>query len=174
MQTSPSRYVVDSSVLIDLHNGSILAEFFRLPMEISAPDLLVEEELVDPDRQTLTQLGLEVLTLSDREVEEITQLAAQYRRVSTLDLAALVLARSLGAVLLTGDKHLRKAAEQEGVQVHGTLWVLRELIDRGLLVALRAAEALQQMLNQGSRLPPEECQELLKHWGWSSLDPQKP
>ena len=65
----------------------------------------------------------------------------------------------LGASLLTGDRHLRAAAEQEGVPVHGTLWLLDEMVRLAVVSPRLAAQALERMLERGSRLPLDECQE---------------
>jgi predicted nucleic acid-binding protein len=95
---------------------------------------------------------------------EVVALRARYRRVSANDLFALVLARALGVTLLTGDRHLRKVAEQEGVEVHGTLSVLDEMVRLGVVAPAGAAEALERMLERGSRLPKAECRRRLRKW----------
>ncbi len=40
-----------------------------------------------------------------------------------------MLAMQEGSLLLTGGKALRKAASQEGVEVHGTLWLLDAMVE---------------------------------------------
>ncbi len=69
----------------------------------------------------------------------------------------------MGTSLLTGDRHLREAATQEGVAVHGTLWLLDELVRLGTIVPLQAA-ALEHMLAHGRRLPQDECQKRIERW----------
>lgn len=43
------------------------------------------------------------------------------------DMAAYMLAKRLGCTLLTGDRALRRIAEHEGLDVHGTNWLLTEM-----------------------------------------------
>ncbi|MGQ9513005.1 DUF3368 domain-containing protein, partial [Thermodesulfitimonas sp.] len=78
---------------------------------------------------------------------------------------ALALAKARGGVLLTGDRYLRKAAEQEKVPVHGTLWILDELIRRHATTPPEAAQALKKMRAKRRRLPRAECERRLKKWG---------
>lgn len=157
------RCVVDASVLIDLARGGILEILFRLKADWMISDLAMEE-LRDPPPETLGLLGLRVMPFSGDEVVNIITLGKQYPALSLPDRAHLVLASREHAILLSGDCHLRMAAEALGVTVHGTLWVLDKLIEAGLLPPDQAARALRQMLRQGCRLPKEECEKRLRRW----------
>lgn len=161
---SPPLYVVDANVLIDLHIGQLLEEFFRLPFQLLAPDVIIAE-LQDPDGKKLLGYGLQSRELSGEQVMEVGSLAAAHRRVSTNDLFALVLARGLKVPLLTGDRYLARIGAQAGVVVHGTLWILDELVRLEVIAPAQAAAGLRRMLARGSRLPQVECQRRLKRWG---------
>jgi predicted nucleic acid-binding protein len=67
-------------------------------------------------------------------------------------------------MLVTGDAALRHAAEEEGVEVHGTLWLLDNLIVDGLLPSATGAFALERMQKHGSRFPQDECNDRLERW----------
>lgn len=89
-----------------------------------------------------------------------------YAQPSFTDLSCLVLAEETGCKLLTGDNALRRAAEdQRTVIVHGTLWLLDQLIEYEILDSVRAAEALRLMLQSKARLPKAACEERLRKWG---------
>ena len=51
-----------------------------------------------------------------------------YGSVALIFLRSLSLALQENCPLLTGDRNLRKAADQEGVQVHGTIWLVSEML----------------------------------------------
>ena len=155
--------VVDASVLIDLHVGRLLRIVFQLPLFLMAPDVLIAE-LHEPDGDLLLDYGLARIELSSDDVREVSRLAVQYRGPSVNDLFALAAAKTMGASLLTGDRHLREVAEQEGIPVHGTLWLLDEMLRLAVIPPLVAAQALERMLEKGSRLPWDECQERLRQW----------
>ncbi len=158
-----SKCVVDTSLLIDMYIGRIMVEFFKLPYSFVAPDVIIAE-LQEPDGKTLMELGLQQGELTGSQILEVLQLRAQYQQPSVNDLFALVLARVFLATLLTGDGNLRKAAHQEGIPIHGTLWVLDEMVRLKIISQLQAAEALKLMCERGSRLPQDECDKRLKEW----------
>jgi hypothetical protein len=156
--------VTDANVWIDLHVGTILQLAFRLPFDWHAPDILLAELQHEPTGATLIALGVRPAELSGDQLHEVTGLSQIYNRPSTNDLAALVLARTLHATLVTGDRHLREAAEQEAVTVHGTLWLLDTLDEFGITTRTNLALALQRMLGANRRLPQAESQHRLRLW----------
>lgn len=80
------------------------------------------------------------------------------------DLFALTIAKSRGLILLSGDKDLRSAAKKEKVEVHGTIWILDQLVAETIITQSAAAKALEEMLKAGARLPNDECQDRLRRW----------
>lgn len=160
---SPSVYVVDANILIDLYIGGLLREVFRLPIQLVTPDVIIAE-LQEPAGELLLEYGLQSRELSGDQVLEVLSLVARYRQVSTNDLFALVLARALQGTLLTGDRRLGGVAEQEGVLRHGTLWILDEMVEHSIVTSLQAARGLERMLSHRRRLPASECQKQLNRW----------
>jgi len=155
--------VVDTSVLIDLNAGGVLYPVFRLPLTLVAPDTIIAE-LREPDGESLLGCGLTPIELTGPEVREVHRLASLYRSPSVNDLFALVAAKKLGATLLTSDRHLRKAAEQEGVTVRGTLWVLDEMVRVRLFPQRMVSQALRRIVEDGRRLPRHECEKRIRQW----------
>ncbi len=157
------RLVVDATVWIDLHFGSLLAEAFTPRWELVSPDVILEElETVDP--QVLRALGVEEVSLSSDDYVLLQDLISRYAGPSVRDLTALVIAVRDGLSLLSGDGKLRKAAESEGVPVHGTLWVLDKLVELSVIKPHRAASSLDEILACGARLPQQECHRRLSKW----------
>jgi predicted nucleic acid-binding protein len=56
------------------------------------------------------------------------ELVRKYPRPGRRDILCLVLAMQEKAILITGDEALRKSASLEGVEVHGTLWLLDAMV----------------------------------------------
>jgi len=158
-----SVLVTDTNIWIDLENGSILIEVFRLPYQFLIPDLAIQE-LKRPKWETLAVLGLEARELAAGQMVELSRLRQTYRNLSINDLAAFLLARTLDETLLTGDWHLSELANANGLSVHGVLWLLDELVYFQALMPGQAAAALRRMLAQGARLPDDECEKRLKNW----------
>lgn len=147
--------MTDSNIWIDLYRGCLLEKALRLPQELIAPDVVIEE-LHTPDGEDLVDLGLRVMELSGSQVLMVLDLAERYARPSRQDLFALVLSREIEAILLTGDGSLREAAEREGVQVHGTIWLLDQMVEHEIIDKQERAASLKLMVESGSRLPWEE------------------
>jgi len=163
--TLPSVLVTDTNIWIDLENGKVLADVFRLPYQFITTDFAVEE-LSNPRWKTLQNLGLQTHDLEPENVRELGRLREIYRRLSTIDLAAFLLARALDAKLLTGDRRLNELAKANGVQVHGVLWILDEMVNHHVLAEIKAANALREMLNKDARLPNNECQTRFVSWSF--------
>jgi predicted nucleic acid-binding protein len=88
----------------------------------------------------------------------------RYRRPSQNDLFGLALARAEHTILVTGDAALRRAAETEGVETHGVLWLLDGLVEQGVLSPTAACDALGEIIAAGSRLPAAEVDMRLRAW----------
>jgi hypothetical protein len=158
-----SVLVTDTNIWIDLENGGILAEVFRLPYRFFTPDFAIPE-LIRPRWETLEVLGLEAHELIAEQVVELAHLRQTYRNLSIIDLAAFLLAKTLDATLLTGDWRLNELAKANGLSVHGVLWLLDEMVHFRVLTLGQAAIALRRMLDQGARLPVEEWSNRLARW----------
>ncbi len=155
--------IVDTNILIDLNRGDLLGWLFALPFQFAAPDGVLDE-LQEPDRDRLRQMGLQRIALSTEQLLQAALLSAEHRHLSLGDCTALIAARMTQSVLLTGDAGLRRLAHQQGITVHGVLWVLDELEAAELLSYSALAASLRQMLTAGARLPVDECDIRLKRW----------
>ena len=163
--TLPSVLVTDTNIWIDLENGKILADVFRLSYQFFTTDFAVEE-FIHPGWVTLQDLGLQTHDLEPEYILELVRLREIHRQLSAVDLAALLLARALDASLVTGDRRLNELAKAQGLPVHGALWILDEMVIHHVLTATQAANALREMLDQGARLPDGECQKRFDRWSF--------
>lgn len=159
----PSVLVTDTNIWIDLENGCILAEVFHLPYQFLTPDFAISE-LIHPRWQTLQALGLEARELDPEGILELFKLRQDFNNLSTTDLAAFLLAKTLEATLLTGDWRLNELAKANRLSVHGVLWLLDEMVHYQAIAPGQAANALGRMLDQGARLPADECRKRLASW----------
>lgn len=146
--------VSDANILIDFEDGGLIEALFQLQVELVVPDILWEDELSD-QHGSLLDLGLGVRELSPAGVQRVVDLGQTYHRTSRYDLAALALAEQESCPLLTGDGALRAAAANEGVEVHGTVWLVEGLVLTGIIDAGQAHAAYEQMREAGSHLPWE-------------------
>lgn len=124
--------VSDTSVIIDLDRGELLEHLFQLPYDFCVPDLLYKKELAGELGDRLRSLGLDVIELSPAELSRATSLRREVKVLSTPDTFAFSLAEARRWTLLTGDGALRNLCAQQGVEMHGVLWIIEEFDREGI------------------------------------------
>jgi predicted nucleic acid-binding protein len=165
MARLPLACVADTSVILDLVAGNLLSRLVKASVGLRVPDVVVAEELLSVDGQRLANQGLlQVIELPGELVIETAALMERYRRPSQNDLFGLALARAEHLKLVTGDAALRRAAETEGVETHGVLWLLDGLVEQNELSPAEACRALGKMIEAGTRLPLTEVRARLERW----------
>jgi len=163
MGSSRPEFVTDANVLIDLHTGGVLAAVSRMPQGFCVPDVVVAE-MDEPDEATVVRAGFRQESLPGEAVTVVMRLVGEDRHISIQDASGLVLAQRTGRVLLTGEKRLRELAVRIGVKVHGTLWLLEQMVAAAVLTSRQAADALERMLECGRRLPESEARGHIERW----------
>jgi len=158
--------ISDANILIDMEKGGITRQMFQLDAVFAVPDLLYEEEL-RAEHPHLPELGLRTLELTAETIAHADKLIARHTRTgaSTNDLLALALARQEQTTLLTGDGKLRIAAAAEKIPFHGTVWLIEQLMDAGILTVQQTAAAYAQMKAARRRLPWDEIAQSLRARG---------
>jgi len=164
MENSPSIFVTDSNIWIDLHHGNVITHVFKLPYQFITTDFICEE-LKQPAGADLVSLGLERRVLGPDLVLDMIEMIHNHPRPSRIDISGLVLARHLKIPLLSGDGDLRKAAGREGVRMHGKLFLLDKMVDYRIIKPIEASQALSRMLLCRSRLLEKECTKRFDLWG---------
>lgn len=152
--------VCDANILIDLDIAGLIGPAFSL-FRCSVPDILFHDELAERHGHLLGR-GLELKELDASNITRLVDLIQRHPRPGRIDLAALTLAEAEACALLTGDDALRNAARKESVEVHGTLWLVGELLTRGGLSAADARAAYDRMRRAGRRLPWAEVERQLR------------
>ena len=86
------------------------------------------------------------------------------KRLSEQDWSAIYYAQKFDALLLSGDKILRKVAEAKMIEVRGILWVFDLLVDSHVISNTEAVSFLGELVKRNRRLPAEECRKRLESW----------
>ena len=154
--------VTDANIWIDLLAAGLEGRLLALFAQLLIPNLVFVELL--EDGAALKTLGLRVQSLDGDQVERIVDLARTYPACSRPDLSTIVIAADWGLPLLTGDAALRGAAESEGLEVHGVLWVLDRLVETELITLAEARVGLDRILAAGARLPAGEVGRRWNAW----------
>ena len=157
----------DTNVWVDFATIQKLELPFKLPYTYIMNEDAIEDELLSPKglKQSLVQLGLRAVELSEEEFYQAEEYNLKYVKPSLFDCVALAIAKVRGLTLLTGDGPLRKAAEQEGITVIGTIGVLDQLFTGGYIEREEYIKCLKDLsFNNGGkvRLPAKELQKRIE------------
>ena len=155
--------ISDANIIIDMNTGGLLRLMFRFDATFAVPDVLFEEEL-RTDHPELLRLGLKPLELREDTVVYAGRLVEKYRSLgaSINDLLSLALAWQEKCPLLTGDGRLRTAGETEGIEVHGTLWLVEQMLKARTMNVRQAEAGYEKMRAAGRRLPWRDVDQQLR------------
>ena len=163
--------VNDTNVFIDLYSIDLLKEFFSLPWEVHTTELVMLELERQWQNEEVSQYKtkglLHVPFFSEREVRIIGEMKIKYENttnVSLADCSVWYYARKNNYILLTGDRKLRGISSLDGVEVHGILYVFKQLVAYGILTPLQAVDKLTFLYSINPRLPKAELESLLRFW----------
>ncbi|TBR42010.1 DUF3368 domain-containing protein [Marinomonas agarivorans] len=156
--------ISDANILIDMEEGELIEKLFQLPYTFSIPDILFYEEMA-AEHEHLIEWGLTLNELSGETMSYGIGLTNQYKKPSRNDCFALALAKQEQCPLLTGDRDLRAAAENEAVVVMGTIWLVNQLVLHHLISVRQAHDAYRKMQNSGRRLPWDIAEQELNALG---------
>lgn len=138
--------VNDASCLIDLRKGGLLPVLGNLPYRLVVPLPVRESEVLDfcnTEWRTLDAAGLVTYDLKPDGVAQALALKARYPALSANDCFCYVTAEIHAGILLTGDRLLRNVAADNGLRVHGVLWVIDELLAARACSACTLVRALR-------------------------------
>ena len=155
------RHVVvnDASCLIDLRKGGLLPVLGNLPHRLVVPLPVRESEILDFSEaqwQVLEAAGLITHDLTPDEVALALALKARHPALSANDCFCHVTADIHAGILLTGDRLLRNVATENGLRVHGVLWVIDELLDARACSACTLVQALRRWQSDTTAFLPED------------------
>ena len=157
--------ITDTNVFIDLIKSGALDFFFQCPFEVCTTDLVLEEIKPHEQRAHLEKHvaanRLRVLQLSAEEIFAASQLPTQSNLKRITDKSVLLKAIQMQACLLSGDGDLRKEGQRAGLEVRGSLWVIREIWLAGLSNINDLLSMLDE-LSRNTRLPIVAIEELRK------------
>lgn len=138
----------DTNIWIDFYEINHVDHPFLLEHEFYLSAAAYEDELLKSEelRESLLAFGLRLADITDEEFAIAESYRRTYRKLSLYDAFALAIAKARSWTLLTGDQPLRAAAEHEGIECHGVIWVYDELFHHGKISSDDFREAMQLLL----------------------------
>ncbi len=158
--------ITDTNVFFDIISIRALPEFFALDFEICTTDFVVNEILESDQREQIESFirakRLIVFKLTANDLEEIQHFPTNRFFKGITDKTVLWKSHQLKCPLLTGDKKLRNEAEDLKIEVHGSIWVVIELVEKEIISNTKGAELLDKLKLINSSLPHDEIDKLIK------------
>jgi predicted nucleic acid-binding protein len=157
--------ISDASVLVDMADTGLLMPLTKLPYRFVVPDFVVKEVTRVGQKDIVERLvgttRLSVLAASADDLRLMEELLSVQPALSFADCSVVILAERHGALILTNDSRMRKVSERKNLVCHGTLWIVRQLVQETIVTAERARRAVFQLLEANPRLPKADCERLL-------------
>lgn len=154
--------ITDTNVLFDVIKIGALPEFFSLDYDICTTVFVIEEikpsgqrELVDT---FIRAKKLTVIEFTGEDVEDLVNFDTVKGLKRFTDKSVIWKSIQLNCPMLTGDKKMKEIAENIGIEVHGSIWVIDELYNYNLISTEKAIELLEQLMKTNSWLPKNEIE----------------
>jgi len=159
--------LADANVLIDLY----LIEGLTLPSKL-APTEVLDYVLSECDTWHQPGMGSKVQAagISIIQTEDNIQHSAatiKIRGLSFQDRLNIAYARTYKRILLSGEKRLRDVCGQEGIEIHGSLWLIQQAHANSLFTKEQLCKWLERLSQSDRYLPEAELVMLKKHLGCS-------
>lgn len=160
--------VSDTNVFIDLISVGLQEQFFLLPMEVHTTDMVVFEVRREGQSKIMADLidkgCLKVKAYTQEEMLPFFQAEHRTYNLSPADYSVLTYSKNNGYILLTGDKKLRKVALSENVEVHGSIYVIAQMVEHHIISELQGVKKLEMLRSNNQRLPKAQLDVLIKKW----------
>ncbi|MCB0517310.1 MAG: hypothetical protein H6577_27005 [Lewinellaceae bacterium] len=158
--------VTDANIFIDLIKLDLVAHLFVIELEIFTTAEVLEE-LNDHQTEVLNGfhreglLSIHVLTNDQHKAVGALKI---HVGLSYTDRTVIVLAKVLGAIVVTGDGAMRRFCGAQKLEVRGILWLFDCFLQFQCISHAIAVEKMEGLMRINNRLPVEECLERLKKW----------
>jgi rRNA-processing protein FCF1 len=163
--------VSDTNILIDLVDIGLLEQFLLLPFGIHTTDIVIAEITIEEQKaavlSVIEKAGIKVKTYTPDEMLKLFSFISSKRRTYDLhpaDFSVWQYSSENDYTLLTGDGNLRKAASADGVEVHGTIFLIDKMVEYQILTPTLAADKLELLYSINSRLPKSEIDLRIVKW----------
>ena len=166
--TGMKLIITDTNIFFDIISIGALPEFFSLDYEICTTVFVIDEIKRSDQREAIEVFirakEINVIDFSAEEIVEIYGFQTKKSFKGITDKSVLWKSLQLECPLLTGDRKLRIEAEMQGVEVHGSIWVIASLVEDSLIEKAKGIELLELLKTVNSSLPFNEIDRLIRSY----------
>jgi predicted nucleic acid-binding protein len=154
--------ITDTNVLFDVIKIGALPEFFSLDFDICTTVFVIDEIKSSPQREQVETFirskQLTVFEFNGEDIEDIINFETCRHLNRLTDKSVIWKSLELKCPMLTGDKKMKEVAENIGISVHGSIWVIDELYNYNLISTEKTIELLEQLMKTNSWLPRNDIE----------------
>lgn len=159
--------IQDANILIDLVKTGLFDHCMALQYQFTTTNIILDE--LHDNQQATVQPHINsgkfiIIEISEVELTEIQIMSLEDSKLSEQDWSAVYYAEKKEAILLSGDKQLRKVSEAKGITVCGIFWLLDQLIETEIITKQEACLFLNDLILKNKRLPQEEIEKRKSDW----------
>jgi len=156
-------FIADSGPIISFARAGFLDLLRGVLGELWIPGAVYEEIVVEGEGKPGSEEVRQAEWIKRKEIEDKSKLELLALELGQGEKEAIVLAEELKAILIIDDRKARLEAERKGIQTIGSLWVVKEAKDKGLIN--KAKQAGDKLRDTGLRLKEELYHQFLKEMG---------
>jgi len=156
--------VTDANIFIDLIHLDLVESFFSLNYEFHT-SYEIYEELKEIQKTVINPFKIKnQLLIQTPTLIKAEDLKIPTSKLSSSDVSAILLALQLSSKILSGDRMLKKVAEENNIEVHGILWVIEAIMNAKIISKDTACQKAELLMKVNKRLPTDECIAKIKSW----------
>lgn len=161
--------VNDTNIFIDMFDIGLLESMCELPCKIHTVDFVAAELTDSNQRMAFDRLvGIGKITVNKFSAQEVMEIALDHSfasgNLSIPDCAVCYYAKKHNVPMLTGDRRLRRHAEQQSIEVHGILFLFDIMVANSILSPADGAAKLEELMRLNSRLPKSAITDRIEKW----------
>lgn len=156
-------FIADSGPIISFARAGFLDLLRGVIGELWIPGAVYEDIVVKGKGKPGSEEVRQAEWIKRKEIEDKNKLELLALELGQGEKEAIVLAEELKAVLIIDDRKARLEAERKGIQTIGSLWIVKEAKDKGLIN--KAKQAGDKLRDTGLRLKEELYHQFLKEMG---------
>ena len=155
--------VSDSGPIISFARAGRLDLLKQVTTELIIPDAVFEEIVVSGDDKPGAEEVKQGLWIKRATLQDRSLLENMPSKLSRGESEAIVLAKELGAYLLVDELEARKEASRLGINYFGSLRIIKEAKDRGVISKAKAV--LDDLIASSTYLDDSLYQQFLREMG---------
>lgn len=156
-------FIADSGPIISFARAGFLDLLRGVIGELWIPGAVYEDIVVKGKGKPGSEEVRQAEWIKRKEIEDKNKLELLALELGQGEKEAIVLAEELKAILIIDDRKARLEAERKGIQTIGSLWIVKEAKDKGLIN--KAKQAGDKLRDTGLRLKEELYHQFLKEMG---------